>query len=277
MSGDHAIGTSGVVFHLMRATVGVATPDEATAGALARLLPSYAQPLTGARCTELWRLDRSDDGWCVVGPLADPDTFGNRATALEALEYLVVLRLLYHADGITHLHASGTMRDGEAILALGDSGAGKTSLAFHWSLAGLPVLADDLVFVESDGTVQPFKRLFNVDRRRFADAALTPDAALVLAEDDEFAWFDPASHGGWAGDGPVDTVARITFDDGASETSIEPMSTMDTLTLLLASVMDGGLSPEVSLDRLARVAERARGARVTFGDARDAATALVEW
>ncbi len=260
----------------MGAVVGVTTPDRETALSLSGLLPSYGTSLVSERCTELWHLTRDADRWRVAGPLADPDTFPTQEEALEALEYLVVLRLLHHADRITHLHGSGTTRDGEAVLALGDSGAGKTSLAFHWSLAGLPALADDLVFVESDGTVLPFKRLFNVDRRRFADAGVAPDPALALGNEDTFAWFDPGRHGGWAEPAPVRTVARISYAPD-TPSKLEPMPTTETLTLLLASVMDGGFSPEVSLDRLARIAERARGVRLTFGDARDAAAALVRW
>lgn len=256
--------------------VGVTTPDRETADTVSRLLPSYVTSLVSERCTELWHLTRDADRWFIAGPLADRDSFPTREEALEALEYLVVLRLLHHADRITHVHASGAARDGEAVVALGDSGAGKTSLAFHWSLAGLPAVADDLVFVESDGTVLPFKRLFNVDRRRFVDAGVAPDPSLALGNEDTFAWFDPEEHGGWADPAPVRTVARIAYVPD-TPTKFEPMPTTETLALLLASVMDGGFSPEASLDRLARIAERARGVHVTFGDARDAATALVRW
>lgn len=268
-----AANTPGVAFRLFGTSVGVATPDTEIAALVARLLSPYATSL--GPVDELWRLEQRDGQWWVESELASPDTFPTLPEALEALEYLITLRLLQHSDRIAHLHAGGVVRDGEAVLVLGDSGAGKTSMAFHWSLSGLPVLSDDIVFIDHQAHAIPFKRLFSVDPSRFRVVGRTPDAALQLGATDENLWFDPASCGAWAEPAPVGTVALIRFDPGVDLT-VEPLSTAETLSLLLASLMDGGIAPEVAIDRLATLARRARTLRVTFNDSAAAAAALAK-
>ncbi len=264
----------GVAFEVLGTTVAVETPDEETTKAVAGLLPAYVSTRR-ATATECWRISDREGAWSIEGHLAPPDTFTSRDDALEALEYLIVLRLLHHADRVAHVHASGAVRNGEAMLALGTSGAGKTSIAFHWSLSGLPVLSDDVVFVDHDAAALPFKRLFSVDPRRFHAAELEPDPTLQIGSAEEHLWFDPASHGRWGDRAPVGTLAFIHYDP-STKFSIEPLPTPEALSLLLASVMDSGLSPEAAIDRLANVAKRARTLRVTFNDSAVAAATLAE-
>ena len=264
----------GVAFEVLGTTVEVETPNEETTKAVAGLLPAYASPRR-ATATECWRISDREGAWSIEGYRAPPDTFTSRDEALDALEYLIVLRLLHHADRIAHVHASGAVRNGEAMLALGNSGAGKTSIAFHWSLSGLPVLSDDVVFVDHEAAALPFKRLFSVDPRQFHAAGLEPDRTPQIGIGDEHMWFDPASHGRWGDRAPVGTLAFIRYDS-STELSIEPLPTPEALSLLLASVMDSGLSPEAAIDRLANVVKRARTVRVTFNDSAVAAAALAE-
>jgi hypothetical protein len=65
----------------------------------------------------------------------------------EYLEF-AVYTLASRALGLLALHGACIGRDGRGVLALGDSGAGKTTLALHALLAGYEVLAEDAVFVE---------------------------------------------------------------------------------------------------------------------------------
>jgi hypothetical protein len=60
----------------------------------------------------------------------------------------MVLFLVGHA-GRVPLHASAVMLDGTAIVFAGASGAGKSTLALAASRAGLPLLSDDTVFVQT--------------------------------------------------------------------------------------------------------------------------------
>lgn len=60
----------------------------------------------------------------------------------------MVLFLVGHA-GRVPLHASAVMLDGTALVFAGSSGAGKSTLALAGSQAGLPLLSDDTVFVQT--------------------------------------------------------------------------------------------------------------------------------
>jgi hypothetical protein len=59
-------------------------------------------------------------------------------------------------DGWHILHASAVVRDGRAVLALGDKGAGKSTTALLLGRSGFQLLANDRVFVrpEPDGTLR---------------------------------------------------------------------------------------------------------------------------
>ncbi|MEV0446123.1 hypothetical protein AB0I84_32840 [Streptomyces spectabilis] len=53
--------------------------------------------------------------------------------------------------GWSILHASAAVRDGQAVLTIGDKGAGKTTTALLLARAGWQLLANDRVFVRPDG------------------------------------------------------------------------------------------------------------------------------
>lgn len=63
-----------------------------------------------------------------------------------------VLGFVLRLRGITCLHASAVMADNRALAFLGAPGAGKSTLAAAFALAGYPVLSDDIVpLKETDG------------------------------------------------------------------------------------------------------------------------------
>jgi hypothetical protein len=90
------------------------------------------------------------------------------------------LRGLLLADGWTLLHASAVVRDDQAVLTLGDKGAGKTTTALALATHGWSLLANDRVFVRPtpDGHV---------------DVLPWPSAAAIgLGLLDALGWFDTA-------------------------------------------------------------------------------------
>ncbi|MCC3768221.1 hypothetical protein K6I34_007373 [Streptomyces sp. UNOC14_S4] len=81
------------------------------------------------------------------------------------------------ADGWSILHASAVVRDGQAVLVLGDKGAGKTTTALLLARAGWQLLANDRVFIRREG-----------DRLR---ALPWPSAAAIgLGLLDALGWYD---------------------------------------------------------------------------------------
>ncbi|MEY9998116.1 hypothetical protein ABIE67_010237 [Streptomyces sp. V4I8] len=86
----------------------------------------------------------------IVGEHCEPVAVAAARLARE----LVRAQLL--ADGWTVLHASAAVKDGRAVLTLGEKGAGKTTTALLLARAGWGLLANDRVFArtEADGSVK---------------------------------------------------------------------------------------------------------------------------
>ncbi len=65
---------------------------------------------------------------------------------------------LLHLRGILPLHASAVEINGKAVLFTGDSGAGKSTTAYAFGLAGCPILSDDVAgihLIDGHATVVP--------------------------------------------------------------------------------------------------------------------------
>ena len=68
----------------------------------------------------------------------------------EMLEFAVYV-LAARVQGLAPLHAGCVGRDGEGILLVGGSGAGKTTVSLHCLLAGMEFLAEDSVLIAPRG------------------------------------------------------------------------------------------------------------------------------
>lgn len=90
-----------------------------------------------------------------VGPGA-ANAAGFRETVLDHLALFLVTSLDRHP-----LHTAAIERDGTAVLLVGSSGLGKSSLTYAAMRAGWRVLADDAVYVQR----APHPRLWGVPRR----------------------------------------------------------------------------------------------------------------
>jgi len=80
-------------------------------------------------------------------------------------------------QGVLFIHAAGVARDDLCVLALGDSGAGKSSLTAAGLSAGCRVISDDALMVAGGAEAEPFA----VHANR-TDIFLNPDAVPLLPE-----------------------------------------------------------------------------------------------
>jgi hypothetical protein len=81
--------------------------------------------------------------------LGGPAAGYERWVAVRNSMLFVLARLLLAEDRFL-LHGAAVRRDEEALLVVGDSGTGKSSLAYAAHLAGWSVLGDDMVAVERE-------------------------------------------------------------------------------------------------------------------------------
>ena len=92
----------------------------------------------------------------------------------EALRLLLMgpgAALILHQRGMLPLHGSGIVTDCGAVLVVGHSGAGKSSILGAFMERGFPVLCDDLAAVSLDPTGVPLVHPGSQVMKLWADSA----------------------------------------------------------------------------------------------------------
>lgn len=266
---------AGVAFHLGEGTVGLSTSTPEIADHVRRFLPDYAVPLHAAEPDELFWVNEDDGKWSVgLADSAIVDTFGSLRDTLNGLEQLVVTRLLAATPRTAQLHSAGTVHDDCAVLALGASGAGKTSIALRWSANGLPVLGDDLILLDNEGVASPFKRLFITEEERLSEVGACPEPNLAWLSDAKEAWYDPNAGGGWADAAPVGMIALVQYQAGAG-LNVKELAKPQALSALLASLFPTGLSSSEFFGCCIDMVQHASTIELTFSESAAAAEFLV--
>lgn len=197
--------------------------------------------------------------------------------AVSVLERLIAETLLRDRSHHVGLHAAGALVHGVGVVALGASGAGKSSLALSLSRDGWPLLGDDVVLIDRQGGARPFPRLVKVDVERLAAHGIRPEETIAWVPGWSEAWLDPREGGGWcAGPCHVGLVAILDRIEGRPEAEVRSSEVggAEALSELLAGALPGGLEGGDRVDALLGLLDGARGLRLSFVSSRDAARFL---
>jgi hypothetical protein len=155
------------------------------------------------------------------------------------------------------LYAGAVVIDGRAVLLVGDSGVGKTTLALALRCLGAGILGDEMALVHRrDHTVDAIDRRLSI-RRDGGGAALVDRRVLGTS---------PA---------PAPLAATFIITRGTGAPQVAPVSAART-ALTLASYL--GARPKMLADvtAFARVLERGRCFALTLGDPSRSARTLLE-
>ena len=218
-------------------------------------------------------VEKAPHGYLVAPCDESPVVCGTEMETLATLEFALTRAMIASLGEYIHLHASGAVVEGQAVLALGRSGAGKSSLAVSWLSRGYKTLGDDIVFLDAAARAKPFKRLFKVTPLALQVLDIDPATTLQWDPDWPEAWFDPDDGAGWAEEAPVAIVACVRYDPRAS-LSLTPMSTTEALNFVVHSIMDTGKRAGDCFDTLARLVEDSRAFSVVYPSAHEAAEVL---
>lgn len=178
--------------------------------------------------------------------------------------------------GLEPLHASAVVVGGRAVVLLGTSGAGKTSVALHLAAHGAPFLTDDVAAIEPRGdgvAVHPGVRLANVapaelgrlpgDSGRRARLGTVDGDVRVVVDD---ACADPVALG---------AVYVLRRTDSGDRVRIAP-STLDRAQILLGATFVPYVQDPArlvrQLDVVSRIAEIAPVLEVSVPPGADAAS-----
>ena len=115
----------------------------------------------GRHKTITWKITAS-------APLDDPTTVVFEGSGTMAISFLQtfylepLLRLKFLQAGYALVHGCGIAEGNEAVLFVGESGVGKTSLALHHAMSGGLVQGDNYVILGPDGATYPFYRRLRI-------------------------------------------------------------------------------------------------------------------
>jgi hypothetical protein len=193
--------------------------------------------------------------------------------AVAAFEYALSRSLAASLEEYVHLHASGAVVNGQAVLALGHSGAGKSSLAVSMLARGHQILGDDTLMLGSNAKVSPFKRLLKVSPVVLRELGIDPTNTVEWDPGWPEAWYDPREGPGWATEAPIAVLALARYNPDAS-LSLSPVPAAEALNALIHSVMVTGMPAGEDFDRLFRAVQDAKAFRLEYRSAIEAAEVL---
>ena len=262
-----------VRFSVDGAVVEVEIDDPKEAERVAALFPTYVVGREGRAAQALISVQTDADGGTVrCGDRIQ--RYEWKTDLLTAVEFEANRRLLATQAGYVHLHASGAVVDGGAVIAVGPSGSGKSNMAMAWHRAGYRLLGDDAVLLGNDGKVRSFARLIKLDADRAGAFGIEVERTLAFDPTYGEIWYDPCDGAGWATDlVPLRTVAWVRWQPG-SPLRVRRLEPAESLTRMIGDLSKTGLEPAEAVPALARVASEAELLEVEFEDAVEAAAVL---
>ncbi len=263
-----------VCFRVCEVETQVICDDAVLAGHVRSLFEPYAITVPTRPPNERdLHIVRDGDGWLLQRAGNPDERHASSQELMIVVEYTLAETFLSACGGFAHLHAGGAVRKGRAVLVVGDSGAGKSSLAFSFSVSGLPVLSDDIVLIDDRARATSFRRLFKVVPALLRERGIAPADTPFWEADSDEAWFDPSPVSGWAEAAPVGVLAFVRHQRDAKAT-LRDVSRFTALERVMNSVRATGLSRARSFERLCELIKHARCLEMTFGGADEGAACL---
>jgi hypothetical protein len=114
------------------------------------------------------QVSRAAPGWTLRLPKARPRPIADPWELAASIEYVLIMHSVQSATSVVGVHAAVLARDSSALLLVGKSGTGKTTLALELVGRGWDYLSDDLAAIDrTSRQVLPFPKPLKIE-----DAAL---------------------------------------------------------------------------------------------------------
>lgn len=242
--------------------------DAEAAALIARLLPAYVVADAGYAARR-FSIERTGNGFTLGGPDGD-GAVRSRGAFAEYLEFVLARAILDDATDAVQLHAAAAVGPAGVVVAAGPSGAGKSSLATYWWARGLEVLGDDVVFLEGDRRVTPFKRHFKVHPDLLRHVGVKPSNTPCWTPASPEAWFDP---GAWGAGGTPGIVAFVRYDP-SGPMRVREVSRREALHALTHGALPTGVGGGERFDRIADMVAEVTACEVRFPSVTEAGAFL---
>lgn len=194
------------------------------------------------------------------------------------LEHVVTQTILDSLPGLLHLHGAAVVGRAGAVVALGPSGSGKSTVAACWTISGRPILGDDVVFLDGEGTLHPLMKPLKVDAKRADALGLALDDTVGWEPGAPEAWVDPELHGGWGDPSPIAGLVLLERVPGPAAADHEPLVQVlpapEGVQAVLGQLMTTGGRPATWIDPILELVDRVGVRRLRFSDSRRVAELL---
>lgn len=206
---------------------------------------------------------RTEEGWAVSQRTGEPSVETSPWKSLIEIRNRLVAVSLEEANEILDLHAAVVVRDGSALLLVGDPYAGKTSLAVELTTQGWSLFSDDVAPIESgSGKVLPFPKPLGIKLRPWSRYSRYWKRPPSWAPEEDEAFLVPATSLVASDPHPaaVDHVVVLDFRKGTGAELAE-------LTVAEATTLCGRQLRDVDQRKLglvARMCRRAHCYRLTY-------------
>ncbi len=245
---------------------------------LALLYPAMSS--SSSRGCREWSIGQEPDGQTgscryVTSDQGEP-VFKSREIGplLEDLEWRMTSAILRELGNFVQIHAAGLVRGEKALLLVGPSGSGKSSLALGLLNGGWKCLSDEVVLIDpKSGEAFSFPRSFHVSRNTLA---LIREMGISAAEGEYFdssgkKRLDPGlDQNGWvAGPAKPEWVVFLSYVPGR-RCSLARVGHTEAVTRLISqsiNLIDHG---QRGLDALTSLGGRTSCFKLTAGNFADA-------
>jgi hypothetical protein len=202
----------------------------------------------------------------------------DRARLLDTLEWAIMTGILQSTRHFIQLHAAGVDVDGQALLFVGPSGAGKTSLVLSLLLKGWQCLSDEVILVDPcTNRVLPFPRSFHIHSQTlnlFSELSATVHKSASVDNRGKFR-FDPGLVlSEWvAGTSAPAWVVFPCYQPG-NRNDLIPIGETEAMTILIGQTINLLDHGERGLETLLELVRKCRCFRFNTGDIHVASLAM---
>ncbi len=186
------------------------------------------------------------------------------------MDYEICLKALGDAGHLLHIHGAALAGEGRAVLILGDSRSGKSTIAAKMLCDGYQFLADDVVLLEpSTRALRAFPRNLLVRER-----SLKNDEALAEFCQGRWTYVDRTGERKWLlhpaelgsafaqGDWEVGDIFWLARADGAPAL-LKPMGMREMVEIMIRQTINLRHLFEPGIDALTHLAQRGRNFHLT--------------
>lgn len=231
-------------------------------------------------------LQRTDEGFQLDGEgLPDgPATAGDPALAAQLVMIALTVCYMRQLPELIQVHGAGVKLGTGVVALLGDTQAGKTSVALHLTQLGCRLYGDDRLLLRPSGqdasveavslSLAPRVRLplpadVSEDFTRLIavrSVLKLKDRAVLCLRDGEVAARGEAA--------PLVALVRLHRRDATAATNLQAAATAETLRALLSNCLAPGFEPQELVARAAALVSATPCFTIEFASSRDAAGVL---